>query len=97
MNGFGYLRASFLAKSPLARNPHPVLFLSAVPDLMFQQRCLCTVWLLQPSLQALSSLSQNRKAGGELRPRPLDLPGRRRAFMWRLWADDLSCVDRDEL
>lgn len=97
MNGFGYLRTSFLAKSQLSKNPHPALFLSALPNLMFQKQRLCTVWLLQPSLQALSSLSQNRKAGEELRPRPLDLPGRQRVFMWMYWADHLSCVDRDEL
>lgn len=97
MDGFGYLRTSFLAKSQLAKNPHPVLFLSVLPNLMFQEQCLCTVWLLQSSLQDLSSLSQNRKAGEELWPRPLDLPGRQQVFMWRHWAGDLSCVDRDEL
>lgn len=97
MNGFGYLRTSFLAKSQLANSPHPALFLSTLPNLMFQKQRLCTVRLLQPSLQALSSLSQNRKAGEELWPRPLDLPGKQRVFMWRHWTDDLSCVDRDEL
>lgn len=97
MNGFGYLRTSFLAKLQLANSPHPVLFLSALPNLMFQRQRLCTVRLLQPSLQALSSLSQNRKTGEELWPRPLDLPGKQQVFMWRHWTDDLSCVDRDEL